>query len=158
MILRAKLNHLDELWLRAKGQTLLVVRKENVVHLSKAGMSLPYNILSNHTTSSVCVQIDLQLSGPTASCDGQQKLLYYEDLSSAAKGEKVWRTFGSEDREDFTHAGRGRSSAGSQIHMQEKSLSDKKQPHTNYTPNEAGTVNSATFLLNILLPRLLIQE
>lgn len=99
MILRPKLNYLGELRPHAKGKRLLVVRKENMVHLSKAGMSLPYNALSSHTTSSVCVQIDLQLSGPTASCDGQQKLLYYEDMSSAAKGKKVWRTFGSEDRE-----------------------------------------------------------
>lgn len=33
---------------------------------------------------------DLQLSGPTASCDGQKELLCYEELSSAAKGKKVW--------------------------------------------------------------------
>jgi len=41
----------------AEGQTLLSVRKENVVHLAKAGVSSPYNVLSNHTTISIRAQV-----------------------------------------------------------------------------------------------------
>lgn len=64
-----------------------MVKKEHFIHLSKVGLSLPYNVLSAHTTAP-SVHRDLQLSGPTASCDGQKELLCSEALSSAAKGKR----------------------------------------------------------------------
>lgn len=67
-------------------QRLLMVKK-NLVHLCEVGLSLSYNVLSAHTTAPP-VHSDLQLSGPTASCDGQKELLCSEELSSAAKGKR----------------------------------------------------------------------
>jgi len=92
------------------------------------------------------------LSGLTASCHRQKEVLYYEELSSAAKGKRVGGRLIQHGREKGFHSCHKRQfKCKKQICMQDKPSSNEMQPHTQYTPNEACTETFIHELCHLLV-------
>lgn len=118
---------------------LLIIRKENLVHLSEAGPSLLYNILSNHTTRSIRAQVTYSWAAWLPLVTGRRSFFTTNCLLlQRAKGlGDVW--FKTEDRKGFHSCWKRQFKCRKQIHMQDKSSSNEIQSHTNHTLNKACT-------------------
>lgn len=62
--------------------------------------------------------------------------------------------FNTEDRKGFRSRWKRQFKCRKQIHMQDKSSSNKIQPHTNYTPNKACTETFIHELCHLLVKHL----